>query len=215
MVQSVNYSAIFSSLKGLLRPHLYMPACSAPDIRWIDFGALRAAGYRAICFDKDNTLTLPYAERLYEPLQAALDNCLCHFSTNNILVISNSAGSGDDRDGALARSLEAALGLPVLRHQWKKPALGKEIMQHFRTLSPAQIVFVGDRLATDIFMANNLGMLSVHTQPLTVEGDNQAASRVREVEAWALRRFPRPYSRPDLQERFIRREPLLVMGTNK
>ena len=36
---------------------LALPHLSVADIRWVDWGALRAAGFRGCVFDKDNTLT--------------------------------------------------------------------------------------------------------------------------------------------------------------
>ena len=38
---------------------------------------------------------------------------------------------------------------------------------------------VGDRLLTDVVFGNLHGMLTVHTQPLTLEGDNKVARAIR------------------------------------
>lgn len=40
-------------------------------------------------------------------------------------------------------------------------------------------MFIGDRLLTDVLMANELGLISVHTQPLTEKGDNWPAILVQ------------------------------------
>lgn len=45
-------------------------------------------------------------------------------------------------------------------------------------MMPQEILLVGDRLLTDILMANKTGMASVHTQPLTQTNDNPFAKTV-------------------------------------
>lgn len=72
-------------------PELSMPHVSVPDIRWVDWRALRAAGFKGCVFDKDNTLTEPYALEVHEPLAASMRHCMETFE-GNIAVLSNSAG---------------------------------------------------------------------------------------------------------------------------
>jgi phosphatidylglycerophosphatase GEP4 len=162
---------------------------------------LRAAGFKAICFDKDNTLTLPYQTTLHPPLKESLEECKRHFE--QIAVLSNSAGSPDDVDHLHARQLEESLGLQVIRHRWKKPMCSAEIVKALGT-NALQIVMVGDRLATDVWMANEAGMLSIHTKLLSSKDDNPNAIKMRQLENWILERLERPYTRPDLQSRFIK-----------
>lgn len=55
----------------------------------------------------------------------------------------------------------------VLSHQTKKPGCGPEIMEYFRqhpetgVTNPSQIAVVGDRLSTDIMLANMMGSYGV------------------------------------------------------
>ena len=72
-------------------PELSVPHVSVPDIRWVDWRALRAAGFKGCVFDKDNTLTEPYALGIHEPLAASMQHCMETFE-GNIAVLSNSAG---------------------------------------------------------------------------------------------------------------------------
>lgn len=59
------------------------------------------------------------------------------------------------------------------------------ILGYFNGVPADRIMFIGDRLLTDVLMANELGMISVHTQPLTEEKDNWAALHVcHEVMHW-------------------------------
>lgn len=174
------------------------------DIRWINYEELRRAGYEAICFDKDNTLTLPYDINLHPNLTRSILKCRKHF-THRILLVSNSAGGPDDPDGQEAIQLESSLQIPVLRHQWKKPACGQEIINHFR-VAPEKIVMIGDRLMTDIVMANQLKMFSVMVRnPLGLTNDNPSAIRLRSLEHWLLNHFyPSPPESP-----FILKQPTI------
>lgn len=65
--------------------------------------------------------------------------------------------------GTRADLLEKNTGLRVLRHNIKKPACGSEVMAHFsdRVTSPSQIAVIGDRLFTDMVMANMMGAWSI------------------------------------------------------
>lgn len=192
MVQSWNTAGIFGFAKVLFNPSLALPACRVKgrqssiiffdllDITRIDYRRAKdLAGIRAICFDKDNVLTLPYRKELYPPLIAAIAECRDVFTRDMMLVVSNSAGSSDDTpEFREAEALEKNIGLPVLRHGGKKPDCVQQILERFKGLKPNEIMFVGDRLLTDVVMANQLGFLSVHTQPLTEEGDNSPAKLV-------------------------------------
>ncbi|PJF18132.1 HAD phosphatase, family IIIA [Paramicrosporidium saccamoebae] len=118
-------------------------------------------------------------------------------------VLSNSAGGPDDTDHLHARQLEESLGLPIIRHRWKKPMCSAEIAKTLGT-NALQTVMVGDRLATDVWMANEAGMLSIHTKMLSSKDDNPNAVKLRQLENWILERLGRSYTRPDLQSRFIK-----------
>jgi phosphatidylglycerophosphatase GEP4 len=57
--------------------------------------------------------------------------------------------------------------VPVLSHSTKKPGCGPEIMEYFLSrpetgvTHPSQVAVVGDRLSTDVMMANSMGAYSV------------------------------------------------------
>lgn len=78
--------------------------------------------------------------------------------------MSNTAGATTyDRDGHLAKELEIATEVSVLAHRVKKPGCGDEIMAYFKSYPevgvthPSQIAIVGDRLMTDMMLANMMG----------------------------------------------------------
>lgn len=73
-----------------------------------------------MCFDKDNCLTLPYGDEIEPSLKTAFEECKVEFGQSRMAVLSNSAGSSDDIPVFTAASkLEAALGIPVIRHGGK------------------------------------------------------------------------------------------------
>ncbi|RNJ60495.1 hypothetical protein D7B24_007418 [Verticillium nonalfalfae] len=93
----------------------------------------------------------------FEELKAA-------YPGRRLLIVSNTAGATSyDRNLAMAAELEEGTGLTVLPHSSKKPGCGTEIMEYFRqhpetgVSHPSQVAIVGDRLSTDIMMANMMG----------------------------------------------------------
>lgn len=82
--------------------------------------------------------------------------------------MSNTAGALSlDASGELAAAVQKSTGITVLPHSDKKPGCGSEIMEYFRkypetgVTRPDQIAVVGDRLTTDILMANMMGSYAV------------------------------------------------------
>lgn len=81
--------------------------------------------------------------------------------------MSNSTGTNDDVLGKEADKLEAATGVKVLRHNTKKPGCGPQILDYFynapdsNVTSPNHIAVVGDRLFTDVIMANLMGFWGI------------------------------------------------------
>jgi phosphatidylglycerophosphatase GEP4 len=132
----------------------------------------RQARIRAIVLDKDNTLCPPKTTMMHiaylnklEKLRAAPE--LSH-SSHSILIVSNTAGSTrSEAHEAEAKALEAELGIPVLRQHpdRAKPFCGPDVLRYFSdhevTFDPAEILIVGDRLATDVLLAREMGAWSM------------------------------------------------------
>ena len=98
------------------------------DLSEIDFYKLKSRGYSKIVFDKDNTLTAPYSVKLHPPFTQAWyggrrhqiiisrADCKNVFGVENIVIVSNSAGSPDDAGFRQAIEIEQSLGVSVLHH---------------------------------------------------------------------------------------------------
>ncbi|CAO3570380.1 unnamed protein product [Mortierella alpina] len=177
-----------------------IPNLVVRDVRDINFEQLRKAGITAIAFDKDNCLTRPYGLEIYPPFKDAWQRCRETYK-DRIVIVSNSAGTPDDRDDHQAKAIESSLQVHVLRHQEKKPSGGQELLKHFNGVDPTEIAFVGDRALTDVVFGNNEGMLTILTRDVvTEEGDNPMAIRIRRMEhralalldRWNIKRPPHP-----------------------
>ncbi|KAK2078879.1 hypothetical protein QBZ16_002569 [Prototheca wickerhamii] len=93
------------------RPALALPHLGIQDLRAVDWAALKQAGFKAAIFDKDNTLTVPYAMDLEPGPATALQTCQQVFGRRQVALFSNSAGLAQfDPEGKEAELLEAALG---------------------------------------------------------------------------------------------------------
>lgn len=127
---------------------------------------------KALVLDKDNTICPPETSVLHKAYREKIEQIKASHEfvgkANSILIVSNTAGSTRaPAHEAEAQELESELGLPVLRQQpgRKKPLCGPEVLRFFRehgvTENPAEIVFVGDRLATDVLLARQVGSWSI------------------------------------------------------
>lgn len=188
MVQSINIKAITTLATVIRRPYIIAPHVHVANISEIDFPKMRDnCGIKAVIFDKDNTLTAPYENRIHPDASVGLQNALKTFGPNNVAILSNSAGTNDDVDFEDAKQIESDLGISVIRHSEKKPGGLQETMNHFKEVEdPSQLCMVGDRLLTDIVFGNLYGMLSVHCLPLCSgdenEKDNKVANKIRKFE---------------------------------
>ncbi|KAG2153207.1 HAD phosphatase [Suillus clintonianus] len=175
----LNIPGILAPFQLLRNPRLVIPHLTVKDIRQIDFLALRNAGYRGAVFDKDNCLTIPYKDPLVPELEDAWRECREAFGEGNILIVSNSAGTKFDAGGIQAESVSYHLSVPVLRHDTLKPGYSciASIRAYFSSLrvpiSDGELVVVGDRIFTDVIMANRM-----HAPSASSSSDMSARVRI-------------------------------------
>ena len=195
MGQSWNAQAVraaASALRGRVPPganplpsaaaHPLRPRLSVATLSDVSVEALQRRGVRAVILDKDNTITAPYVDSVHPRAAAGLD-ALCQAFPGNVAILSNSAGTPDDLEHSQARRIELALGVPVIRHEEKKPGGLADVLDHFGgRIAPCEMAIVGDRLLTDVYFGNVHGMYTVHVGVLTLKGDNKAAALVRFLE---------------------------------
>ena len=109
-----------------------MPHLRCRTIAQANFEVLRQnRGIKYLVFDKDNTLTLPYDRELHPSVSSTVNHLRELYGADNIAILSNSVGSGEDVGGREALEVEKLLGLRVIRHARKKPEVGDDILRHF------------------------------------------------------------------------------------
>lgn len=114
-------------------------------------------------------------DQLATPLQETWDECKAVFGDDNILIVSNSAGSSKDPDALAAENVSSNLGVPVLCHPVKKPgkACAKQVVDYIATLAlhsadptlPPHILVIGDRITTDMAFADQIQRQLTSTYP--------------------------------------------------
>ncbi|KIY65307.1 HAD-superfamily phosphatase [Cylindrobasidium torrendii FP15055 ss-10] len=158
----LNVPGLLVPIQLLWFPRVILPSLSVKDIRQLDFVALKNAGFRGAVFDKDNCLTIPHEDKLIPELQEAWTECRKVFGKGNVIVVSNSAGTQLDGGGIQAESVSYHLKVPVLNHNSFKPSYSciQTIRHYFASLPnpipDEQLVIVGDRLFTDMVVANRM-----------------------------------------------------------
>ncbi|KAJ7350636.1 mitochondrial PGP phosphatase-domain-containing protein [Mycena albidolilacea] len=158
----LNIPGLLVPFQLVFNPRIILPNLVVKDIRHLDFRALKEAGYCGAVFDKDNCLTLPHKDELVPELRDAWDECRQTFGEGNVLIVSNSAGCNSDTGGIQAESVKRRLQAPVLFHSTPKPGYAciKAIQRYFSSLRtpvrPEQLIIVGDRVFTDVVLANRL-----------------------------------------------------------
>ncbi len=146
--------------------------------------SLKKKGCKAVIFDKDNTLTLPYDAKAIPGFKKKIDEFRKVFS-GRVAVLSNSAGSSDDPQFKEAASAESGLGLPILHHRRKKPACINDI-KRFARCRTDEIALIGDRIITDIAFGNMYGMYTILVSPVS-RNEILAVRIARKIENWLLR----------------------------
>ena len=153
-----------TSLRRLVTPSMHFRC-----VNEIPFEHLKDIGIKAVVFDRDFTLTEPTQFSLRPDAIVGLKNCFEHIQ--HISILSNSAGYARvDKNFLMAKKLEKLLFVSVVRHLKMKPFCFADILSHFKSqvsLEPSEIAIVGDRLLTDVYLANKNGARSILVDSFT------------------------------------------------
>lgn len=147
-----------------------------------------------VVFDKDNTLTLPHKKELANNhIKDKIKEFKRVFGEDNIAILSNSAGSRDDIDYKEALEIEEDTGIKVIKHEFKKPKVYKEIIETFVNRGNTEIVdnkeicVIGDRLLVDVIMGKEYGFFTILVDPITYDKDNFMVRMMRRIEKYLLK----------------------------
>ncbi|KAK9454700.1 HAD-superfamily phosphatase [Dipodascopsis uninucleata] len=186
----MNITGTLHAVKVLVNPNLAAPHLRVPTLDQLPIPLSKAlttadgkpADIRAIVVDKDNCFAEPEGKNVWPAYRETWKLLKEHYGNKRMLVVSNSAGSSSDKDYEDAKELEKRIQVPVLRHAVKKPGCGDEIMKYFMNNTdvthPSQVAIIGDRLLTDIVLANEMhawgvwisvGVVPLKSFPVQVE----------------------------------------------
>ena len=176
----MNLSAVFHAVKLLANPSLCLPhhtistfdQLPIPLSSALTGSTARRADIRAVVLDKDNCFAAPDADDTHASCRATLARLRRTYPGSRLLIVSNSAGAGGSAAAeAAAARLERNTGVAVLRHATPKPGCHGAVMAWLLrgekgdgappVTSAAQVAVVGDRLLTDVMMANAMGAHAV------------------------------------------------------
>lgn len=170
----------------------FYPGVHYTSVYAIDFQKYYEQGYRAVLFDIDNTLVMhdaPANEQARE-LFAYLKDLgfgVCLVSNNN--------------DGRV-KPFADIVGSEYICLASKPKADGFERAMKLLGADKTQTMMVGDQLFTDIWGANNAGILSVHTQKIA--RDPVFHIRMKRIGENVVMLFYRLYIRKHPQTRYIK-----------
>lgn len=200
-MQSVNIdAALYYPWARLFKKEFAIPHFLVTDISYIHPEKLHEYGFKGVLFDKDNTLTAPYANKIHSNIREVFARFKKVFN-DRLAVLSNSAGTQDDIGNYDAITIEKLLGITVIRHKRKKPSCIKDVRKYF-DCEPVDLVICGDRVFTDIVFGNRYGMLTILTDIFTEDGDNLAAVKARRHERPLLERWLSQGIRPPAHARY-------------
>ncbi|KAF2264829.1 HAD-superfamily phosphatase [Lojkania enalia] len=160
---------------------------------------------RAVILDKDNCFAVPHSNEVYKPYCDKFQELRRAYPGSKLLIVSNTAGTASDKHLSEAILLEKNTGVKVLQHSTKKPGCKSEVLTYLASqpdsgvTNPSQIAVVGDRLFTDIMMANMMGGYGFWVRDGIIERKSFFA-RVEDRLATFL--LKRGYVAPDPQSQF-------------
>jgi len=208
-----NLSGSLTFFKLFVNPSLCLPHHTVKNFGELPVPLSKAfkdqekeADIRAVILDKDNCFALPHSNEVYPPYQEKFEELKKAYPGSRLLIVSNTAGTTDDKTGEGKATLEKNTGVPVLKHDTKKPGCRDEIFKYFKDakdvdiIRPDQIAVVGDRLLTDVMMANLMGSRGVWVKDGVTERKTFFAKAEDSLSGFLWRRgFVAPNPRSDFE----------------
>ncbi|KAM3534795.1 hypothetical protein MY4038_001876 [Beauveria bassiana] len=168
---NLNLSASLNATRLLFKPSICLPHHTVSTFNDLPIpldSVLHARGLkasiRAVVLDKDDCFAYPDAKEVYGPYKNHFEKLRKAYPGRKLLVVSNTSGATTwDKNLSQAAEVERSTGVHVLPHAVKKPGCGPEIMAYFEkhpetgVTDPSQVAVVGDRLTTDMMLANMMG----------------------------------------------------------
>lgn len=188
-----NLSATVNIVRLAFNPQLCMPHLVIPTFNNLPVPiAIPNSDIKAIVLDKDNCFAKAHDDKVWPEYTSKWEHLRKEYPDASLLIVSNSAGTNDDINHRQAEILENRTGVHVLRHTTKKPGCHQEIMDYLKQQGvcnePSEVAVVGDRLFTDMVMANIMGAKGVWVN----RGVEQSNSLICKIERWWYKTFNSP-----------------------
>ncbi|KAJ9139274.1 HAD-superfamily phosphatase [Coniochaeta hoffmannii] len=172
---NLNLNGFFNVFRCLASPSLCLPHATVSTFNDLPIPLDKAFESRkgkpvieAVVLDKDDCFAYPDSSMVFESNKKRFEELRAAYPGRRLLIVSNTSGAQSyDKDGKLAAEVEKSTGVVVLSHRVKKPGCADEIMEYFRqhpetgVTGPHQVAIVGDRLITDMMLANRMGSWGV------------------------------------------------------
>lgn len=139
---------------------MYKPDIYVKHVTNINYPVLYAQGKRLICFDIDNTLDVP--DRMTTELEPGIEQVLNEVKELGFEVLLFSNNSIVER----VSSFGELTNLPYV--SWARKPFQKNYREneYIKRYEKEEIVFVGDKIVTDIIGAKRFGAMAILVDPL-------------------------------------------------
>jgi len=186
----INIQGVLKTFKYLFKIKNLKPDIKVNHIRDINLQKLKNENdIKYIVFDKDNTIALHKSNELpNDEMKFILVKFSQVFGTENLAILSNTAGSANDTNYFDLNSIEKNFGIRVIKHKYKKPCVDIEIFQHFNLkndpsdLDRKSICCIGDRLFTDVIMGKEINSFTILVDAIDSSTDNVIVKLIRKLE---------------------------------
>lgn len=170
----MNISGTINSLRLLYNPSQFMPSLAISTFN--DLPVPLHPQIKVVLLDKDNCFAVPHTNTVYPDYQKKWEALRAAYPGDQLMIVSNTSGSSSDRSGVLADELETATGVRVFRHGGKKPGCYEVVLEELKrkglVKGGEEVAVVGDRLMTDVVMANLMGGYGVWIKDGVVGANN-------------------------------------------
>ncbi|MFV0288056.1 MAG: YqeG family HAD IIIA-type phosphatase [Mycoplasmatales bacterium] len=136
----------------------FEPTVYVNNVFDIDIAQLKKNGIKMLCFDLDNTLDKPnnMTQAMNDDMQKLLNNLQEYFE---VMIVSNNMIKGRVASFATVYNLNY---IEAMKKPFKKNYQHQNILKY----NKEEVIFIGDKIVTDVLGANRLGYKSILVDPL-------------------------------------------------
>lgn len=138
-----------------LKPNLYVE-----DATQIDYKQLEEMGIRLLCFDLDNTLDIP--DRITTELIPICEKTLELIAETDLEILVTSNNSIPNRVKSFADLIDRPY-ISKMQKPFQKKYKSSKVINKYQ---PQEIMFIGDKLVTDVIGGNAFGSYTTLVDPL-------------------------------------------------